>query len=336
MNVAVASPPGVLVKVRDLKVHFPVRKGLFRKITAYVKAVDGIAFDIREGETLGLVGESGCGKTTAGRAILGLLPPTGGEIHFAQHPLRECRGAALRALRADMQLIFQDPFGSLNPRMNVGAIVGEGLKIHRRGSRSERMEKVRQTLLRCGLDPDYADRYPHEFSGGQRQRIGIARALALDPRFIVCDEPVSALDVSIQSQIINLLVALRKELNLTYLFIAHDLSVVEYISDRVAVMYLGKIVELAGSAALYAAPRHPYTRALLAAVPQPDPRLAAKHAPLEGDVPSPLDPPPGCRFHPRCPLAQDICTRVDPQESDFNGHKVWCHAAEDRPYGTEA
>jgi oligopeptide/dipeptide ABC transporter ATP-binding protein len=272
------------------------------------------------------VGESGCGKTTAGRALLRLIEPTAGSIEFAGRELTGMDPAELRRLREDVQIIFQDPFGSLNPRMTVGAIVGEGLLVHRKGGRSERLELVRDCLERCGLDPSCSDRYPHEFSGGQRQRIGIARALALRPRFIVCDEPVSALDVSIQSQIINLLVELREQYNLTYLFIAHDLSVVEYISDRVAVMYLGKIVEMAPSEELYRNPLHPYTQALLAAVPLPRPGRKRRRAPLSGSVPSPLDPPPGCRFHPRCPIALEECKATEPPGLDLDGHQVWCHA----------
>jgi oligopeptide/dipeptide ABC transporter ATP-binding protein len=320
----------VLLRVRDLKNHFPVREGLLSRVTAWVKAVDGVSFEIHEGETLGLVGESGCGKTTVGHSILHLIDPTSGTVEFEGKDLTHMPPAELRAMRQHMQIIFQDPFSSLNPRMTVGAIIGESLAIHGRGDRRERAEIVGDTLEKCGLDPTYSNRFPHEFSGGQRQRIGIARALALSPKFIVCDEPVSALDVSIQSQIINLLAELKERYHLAYLFIAHDLSVVEYISDRVAVMYLGKIVEIATSSELYRNPLHPYTQALLSAVPVPDPTRHKQRTILPGDVPSPLDPPKGCRFHPRCPLAIDICKQVEPRETESDGHKVWCHVAEEQ------
>jgi len=316
-----------------LKVHFPVRKGVFGTVVNHVKAVDGISFDIRPGETVGLVGESGCGKTTAGRALLRLIEPTGGTVEFDGKDLATVGSAKLRALRQDMQIIFQDPFSSLNPRMTVGAIVGEGLSIHRKLGRQERNAAIRDALEKSGLDPGYAHRYPHEFSGGQRQRIGIARALVLRPKFIVCDEPVSALDVSIQSQVVNLLVELKEELGLAYLFIAHDLSVVEYISDRVAVMYLGKIVEIASCEDLYRRPLHPYTQALLSAVPVPDPTRKKERTTLPGDVPSPLNPPTGCRFHPRCPLAKERCRREDPGELNLDGHKVWCHVVQEEHAG---
>ena len=327
-NVAAAAPQ--LLQVRDLKVHFPLRAGVFGRVVNHVKAVDGISLDIAEGETVGLVGESGCGKTTAGRAILRLIPPTGGTVHFDGADLSAASPAELRQVRRHMQIIFQDPFSSLNPRLTVGAIIGEGLAVHRSVvPRRERVAAVRDAMAKCGLDPDYMNRYPHEFSGGQRQRIGLARALVLRPRFIVCDEPVSALDVSIQSQIINLLVDLKRDLGLAYLFIAHDLSVVEYISDRVAVMYLGRLVEVAPSEELYQRPLHPYTKALLSAVPIPDPERKKERIRLTGDVPSPLNPPAGCRFHPRCPIAMDRCRREDPRELDLDGHKVWCHAVEE-------
>lgn len=319
-----------LLRVRGLKKHFPVRKGLFSRVVAQVKAVDGISFDVGRGETIGLVGESGCGKTTAGRAILRLIEPSDGSVEFDGKELGALSAEELRLLRQKMQIIFQDPFSSLNPRMTVGSIIGEGLTIHGGGeSRAERTERIRETMALCGLDPSYAGRYPHEFSGGQRQRIGIARALVLRPEFMVCDEPVSALDVSIQSQIINLLVELREKYQLSYLFIAHDLSVVEYISDRVAVMYLGRIVEFARSEELYERPLHPYTQALLSAVPVPDPRRKKSHVALPGDVPSPLNPPSGCHFHPRCPIAKDICKIEEPRELDLDGHKVWCHVVEE-------
>jgi oligopeptide transport system ATP-binding protein len=322
-----------LLEVRGLKKHFPLRTGLLSRVTGWVKAVDGISFEIQEGETLGLVGESGSGKTTAGRAILRLLEPTAGSVLFQGTDLEKLNAGRLRQTRRSMQVIFQDPYSSLNPRMTVEAIVGEGLLVHGLGSRRERREKVREALLQVGLDSSYLQRYPHEFSGGQRQRIGIARALALEPRFIVCDEPVSALDVSIQSQIINLLVELRERHRLTYLFIAHDLSLVEYLSDRVAVMYLGKIVETATAQGLYRNPLHPYTRALLSAVPSADPLKRRERTVLSGEVGSPLNPPSGCRFHPRCPLVRDICRTVEPRELDLAGHKVSCHAVEEEIAG---
>jgi oligopeptide/dipeptide ABC transporter ATP-binding protein len=317
-----------LISVKRLVKHFPVRRGVFSRVVAQVRAVDDISFDILEGETLGLVGESGCGKTTAGRTILRLIPPTAGTIRFGQRDLMAARGAELRALRRNMQIVFQDPFSSLNPRMTIKNIVEEGLVIHGMGNRQERMEKVRDTLRRVGLDPSYINRYPHEFSGGQRQRISIARALALNPKFLVLDEPISALDVSIQSQIVNLLTDLKEEFRLTYLFISHDLSVVEYISDRVAVMYLGEIVETATSAELYRQPLHPYTHALLSAIPTLEPVKKKARIVLPGDVPSPIHPPSGCRFHPRCPLAMDVCRTVSPPWIDLGGHRVRCHAVE--------
>jgi len=317
-----------LINVAGLKTYFPIRKGVFSRVAGHVRAVDDVSFQIAEGETLGLVGESGCGKTTAGRSILKLVRPTAGEIRFGQADVRASRGANLRRLRRDMQIVFQDPYGSLNPRMTVRSIVEEGLIVHQQGNRRKRLEVVNRTLEQVGLDPTYINRYPHEFSGGQRQRICVARALALNPRFMVLDEPISALDVSIQSQIINLLVELRQQYNLTYLFISHDLSVVEYISDRVAVMYLGEIVETATSAELYGNPLHPYTHALLSSAPTMDPARRRKRIILQGDVPSPIDPPPGCRFHPRCPLAMDICKQQPPRELNLAGHQVRCHAVE--------
>ena len=320
--------PQPLVQIENLKQHFPVRKGLFRTVAGHVRAVDGISFEIAEGETLGLVGESGCGKTTAGRTILKLLKPTAGRIVYEGRDITDLRGAELRALRRKMQIVFQDPYGSLNPRMTVRSIVEEGLIVHRLGNRKQRLDRVVEALEQTGLDRRYVNRYPHEFSGGQRQRISIARALALDPRFVVLDEPISALDVSIQSQVINLLVDLREKMKLTYLFISHDLSVVEYISDRVAVMYLGEIVELAASRELYRNPLHPYTHALLSSVPSIDPTRRRKRILLEGDVPSPINPPPGCRFHPRCPLAMDVCRTTVPKTLNLSGHMVRCHAVE--------
>jgi oligopeptide/dipeptide ABC transporter ATP-binding protein len=320
-------PP--LVEAQNLKQHFPMRKGVFRTIAGYVRAVDGISFEIAEGETLGLVGESGCGKTTAGRTLLKLYKPTSGQIRFEGRDITDLAGGELRTLRRHMQIVFQDPYGSLNPRMTVRGIIEEGLIVHGIGNRRQRLDRVVEVLEQTGLDRRYINRYPHEFSGGQRQRISIARALALKPRFIVLDEPISALDVSIQSQIINLLVQLREELKLTYLFISHDLSVVEYISDRVAVMYLGEIVELAAGRELYQNPLHPYTHALLSSVPSMDPVKRRKRILLQGDVPSPINPPAGCRFHPRCPLARDICCTATPREINLAGHMVRCHAVEE-------
>ncbi len=301
-----------LVVVRDLKKYFPVRRGLLQRITAWVKAVDGASFTIRRGETLGLVGESGCGKTTVGRTILRLIEPTAGEVYFEGRNIFTLSKAELKTLRRDMQIIFQDPYSSLDPRMPVGASIAEGLAVHGIGTPKERFEMVVDLLRKVGLEDYHARRYPHEFSGGQRQRIVIARALALRPKFIVCDEPISALDVSIQAQIINLLKELQEEFKLTYLFIAHNLSVIEHVSDRVAVMYLGKIVELTSREELYRNPLHPYTQALLSAVPIPDPTLKRERILLKGDVPSPLNPPSGCRFHPRCPVATRYCAREEP------------------------
>jgi oligopeptide/dipeptide ABC transporter ATP-binding protein len=317
-----------LVEIQNLKKYFPVRKGLLQSVVGHVKAVDDVSFTINEGETLGLVGESGCGKTTVGRTLLRLYEPTSGRIFFDGRDVTELSGAPLRNLRRDMQIVFQDPFSSLNPRMTIKSIVEEGLVIHRVGTRKDRLRRVEEVLTRVGLDTSYINRYPHEFSGGQRQRISIARALMLNPRFIVLDEPISALDVSIQSQIINLLNDLKQEFKLTYLFISHDLSVVEYISDRVAVMYLGEIVETATSEQLYKSPLHPYTKALLSSVPSIDPANKQKRMILEGDVPSPINPPSGCRFHPRCPLAMDICKHQDPGPLNIEGHVVRCHAVE--------
>lgn len=316
----------VLLEVKNLKKYFPIKKGIFSKTVAHVKAVDGIDFYVKNGETLGLVGESGCGKSTTGRVILRLLEATEGTVIFQGKDIMTLGKEELQEMRRNMQIIFQDPYASLNPRMTVGDIIGEALDIHRIAKGRKREEKILELLNEVGLRPQHIRRYPHEFSGGQRQRIGIARALALYPRFIVCDEPVSALDVSIQAQIINLMEELQEKFGLTYLFIAHDLSVVKHISDRVAVMYLGKIVELADKDELYESPLHPYTRALLSAIPIPDPELKRQRILLEGDVPSPVDPPRGCRFHTRCREAQDICREQDPEFKDVgDGHFVACH-----------
>lgn len=317
----------VLLEVKDLVKHFPITKGIVisRKVGA-VKAVDGVSFHINRGETLGLVGESGCGKSTTGRLILRLIEATSGEIIFEGKNILKLGREEMRELRKDMQIIFQDPYASLNPRMTVGDIIGEPMEIHRIARGREKDKRVRELLEVVGLSPFHARRYPHEFSGGQRQRIGVARALAVNPKLIICDEPVSALDVSIQAQVINLLQDLQREFGLTYLFIAHDLSVVKHISDRVAVMYLGKIVELAAKHELYNNPQHPYTEALLSAVPIPDPTKKKQRIILEGDVPSPINPPSGCRFHTRCRYAQDICSVEDPPFVDIgDSHFVACH-----------
>jgi oligopeptide transport system ATP-binding protein len=323
------SKSDILVDVKDLRMYFPVTAGLiFQRKVADVKAVDGLTFFIRQGETLGLVGESGCGKSTTGRAILQLYKPTTGTVDFGGTDLVKLKGGDLRRFRRKMQMIFQDPYASLNPRMSVGSIIAEPLAIHGLAKGKARKDRVQELLSIVGLNPYYANRYPHEFSGGQRQRIGIARALAVEPDFIVCDEPVSALDVSIQAQIINLLEDLQDRFGLTYLFIAHDLSVVRHISDRVAVMYLGKIAELADRNALYENPLHPYTKALLSAVPVPDPAVEVKRERiiLTGDVPSPLRPPPGCVFHTRCPIAIDVCRQEIPEWRQAQpDHWVACH-----------
>src|SRR6266571_224870 len=320
---------GELLRVEHLKMYFPITQGIIlQRQVGWVRAVDDISFTVHRGETLGLVGESGCGKSTTGRAILQLYKPTGGTVNFLNKSLTTLGGGELRKMRREMQMIFQDPYASLNPRMTVGSIIGEPLEIHNLARGREKQERVQELLRIVGLNPYFANRYPHEFSGGQRQRIGIARALAVQPSFIVCDEPISALDVSIQAQVINLLEELQDRFKLTYLFIAHDLSVVRHIIDRIAVMYLGKIVELADRVDLYERPLHPYSQALLSAVPIPDPAIESKRKRiiLTGDVPSPVNPPSGCRFHTRCWKAQQICSEVDPEFIEHETrHWAACH-----------
>ena len=328
-SAAASANDDILLEVKDLKMYFPVSSGmLFQRTTAYVKAVDGISFTVRRGETLGLVGESGCGKTTTGRCILQLYKPTAGQVIFEGQDLTQLKTKQMRAMRREMQVIFQDPYSSLNPRMTAGNIIGEPLIVHGLvKGKAEYREKVADLLQNVGLNPYMSDRFPHEFSGGQRQRIGVARALSVSPKFIVADEPVSALDVSIQAQIINLLEDLQSQFNLTYLFIAHDLSVVRHISDRVGVMYLGHIVEMADRNEIYRNPIHPYTKALLSAVPIPDPVLDAQRerVMLAGEVPSPLNPPSGCVFHPRCPIVTEDCSRVVPELREMGpGHQAAC------------
>src|SRR5258706_1734295 len=302
-----------LVQVEHLVKYFPVRAGLMQRVVNWVKAVDDVSFTVKKGETLGMVGESGCGKTTIGRSMLRLVEPTSGSVRYDGKEILKLRGRQLKDVRRNMQIIFQDPYASLDPRVPIGESVMEGLQIHNIGTKHERYDLMIDTLKKVGLEDYHARRYPHEFSGGQRQRIGIARALALRPDFIVCDEPVSALDVSIQSQVLNILKDLQKEFGLTYLFIAHNLSVVEHISDRVAVLYLGKMAELTDRDELFKNPLHPYTKALMSAIPMPDPRLKRQRVVLKGDVPSPLNPPTGCRFHPRCPIAEKICSEQEPE-----------------------
>jgi peptide/nickel transport system ATP-binding protein/oligopeptide transport system ATP-binding protein len=325
MNERTLSPDGNLIEVRSLVKHFPVRGGILQRVRGWVQAVDNVSFTIRRGETLGLVGESGCGKTTVGRTMLRLIEPTSGSVTFDGTDVFSLRGEDLKRMRRNMQIIFQDPYSSLDPRMPIGESVAEGLKIHRIGAPKDQHGMVINMLRKVGLEEYHARRYPHEFSGGQRQRIGIARALALRPKFIVADEPVSALDVSIQSQVLNILKDLQAEFNLTYLFIAHNMSVVEHISDRVAVMYLGKVAELAGRSELFANPLHPYTQALMSAIPIPDPHVRKQRILLPGDVPSPLNPPGGCRFHPRCPVAMDHCSVREPAFQEVSpGHWAAC------------
>jgi oligopeptide transport system ATP-binding protein len=325
------SDKDVLLRVEELKMHFPIKRGVFQRTVGYVHAVDGISFDIRNGETLGLVGESGCGKSTTGRTILQLYKPTAGDVYFGDVNLTKIKGEELRMLRRKMQMIFQDPYASLNPRMTVEEIVGEPLIVHNLAKGREVRDRVKELLGLVGLNPAYVDRYPHEFSGGQRQRIGVARALSLQPDLIICDEPISALDVSIQAQVVNLLEDLQEQFGLTYLFIAHDLSMVRHISNRVAVMYLGVIMELAERVEVYQHPLHPYTQALLSAVPIPDPVVeeTRQRVILTGDVPSPINPPSGCRFRTRCPIATELCAEEKPEFREaMPDHFVACHYAE--------
>ncbi|MGJ4908478.1 ABC transporter ATP-binding protein [Bradyrhizobium sp. HKCCYLS2033] len=326
---AIATPaaPAPLLSVRNLTKAFPIRGGLLKRQIGSVRAVDGVNFHIEPSETFGLVGESGCGKSTTGRCVLRLIEPSSGELTFEGKDVIALSGESLRALRRDIQIIFQDPYASLNPRMTIGAIIGEALTIHGLATSRQQYEaRIVHLLETVGLQADHMTRYPHEFSGGQRQRIGIARAIAVEPKLIICDEPVSALDVSIQAQVINLLEDLQQKFGIAYLFVAHDLSVVEHISRRVAVMYLGRIVETAPSRQLYSAPKHPYTEALLSAVPIPDPSIKRKRVRLKGEVPSPINPPSGCHFHTRCPIAKDVCSKeVPPLKASAEGHLVACH-----------
>ncbi len=319
-----------ILEVRNLKKHFPIKKGILGRVVGHVKAVDDISFDVYENETLGLVGESGCGKTTAGRTLLRLLEPTGGTVEFGGKEVFSLDREDMRQMRREMQIIFQDPFSSLNPRMTIESIIGEAIAFHNIATGDARRKMVEELLVKVGLQPSYMTRYPHEFSGGQRQRIGIARALALKPQFIVCDEAVSALDVSVQAQVINLLQDLQDEFKLSYLFIAHDLSVVRHISDRIAVMYLGKIMEMTTSEELFEGALHPYTQSLLSAIPRADPKRKHKRVILDGDVPSPINPPPGCGFHTRCPTCYEPCKTIEPKTIEVTeGHFVKCHLYSD-------
>jgi oligopeptide/dipeptide ABC transporter ATP-binding protein len=328
MDVEVRSNPN-LVEVKNLVKYYPVLGGVFKLVVAHVKAVDGVSFDIKQGETLGLVGESGCGKSTVGHTIIRLLEKTRGTVDFNGVDVFSLKGEELKQMRKNMQIVFQDPYGSLDPRLPIGDSIAEGLKIHRIGTNQEQFEMVLSIMSKVGLEDYHAVRYPHEFSGGQRQRIGIARALILNPKFLVLDEPVSALDVSVQAQVLNLLKQLQKDMGLTYLFVAHNLGVVEHISDRVAVMYLGKIVEVTSREQLFLKPLHPYTQALMSAIPVPNPKLKKQRTILSGDVPSPLNPPSGCRFHPRCPIAKADCSVNEPELRELiPGHQVSCHYAE--------
>ena len=325
INQTPTATPETLIRVEGLRKYFPVRSGVLQRVQAWVQAVDDVSFTIRKGETLGMVGESGCGKTTIGRTMLRLTEPTAGSVYYNDVDVFSLKGLEMKSMRRNMQIIFQDPYASLDPRMPVGESVMEGLRIHNIGDPKQRYQKTLEMLQKVGLEDYHARRYPHEFSGGQRQRIGIARALALSPKFIVCDEPVSALDVSIQSQVLNILKELQNELDLTYLFIAHNLSVVEHISDRVAVMYLGKMVELTTREELFRNPLHPYTQALMSAIPIPDPKIRRERIILKGDVPSPLRPPSGCRFHPRCPVAMEHCAVQEPPFKEVSPeHFVAC------------
>jgi peptide/nickel transport system ATP-binding protein/oligopeptide transport system ATP-binding protein len=319
-----------LIEVEHLVKYYPVRGGVLRRVVAQVQAVDDVSFTIKEGETLGLVGESGCGKTTIAHTMLGLVPHTSGTVRFDGQPVFNASGSAVtKQMRRNMQIVFQDPYASLDPRLPIGESISEGLRIHGIGTNQERFEMVMDVLAKVGMEDYHAMRYPHEFSGGQRQRIGIARALVLNPKFIVLDEPVSALDVSIQAQVLNILRDLQRQMGLTYMFVAHNLAVVEHISDRVAVMYLGKIVEMTSREALFRKPMQPYTQALMSAIPIPDPRTRRERIILEGDVPSPLHPPSGCRFHPRCPFAKEVCAKDEPPLRELEpGHLVACHFAE--------
>ena len=331
VETAVASK--TLIDVRDLKMHFPLTQGIIRqRVIGYVRAVDGVSFSIERGQTLGLVGESGSGKTTIGRTIVRLYKPTAGQILFGDKDLAKMDGEELRLARQRVQMIFQDPFASLNPRYTIGSLIAEPMHIYKVASKAEIRERTEELLRVVGLRPEYIDRYPHEFSGGQRQRIAVARALSINPEFIIADEPVSALDVSIRAQVLNLLQRLQQQFNLTYLFVSHDLSVVRHVADRIAVMYLGKIVELSDRDELYAAPKHPYTKALLSAVPIPDPRIEKKRKRiiLSGDLPSPINIPSGCRFHTRCPMAQQICREVEPvyEKKEGRDHYAACHFSE--------